>query len=277
MQDQIVKIFEQFDRTGSSIRQVSARSDARPQAFPPSRNDDRRHRTHASDPEGSVQTRSTGRQGQHGSQDLECGSRCVIQRNFPAPAWLDLKTFAPQPLSVCPLRWQVHRLRCPDDAGSRLLLFPRRSRTPTAFIQRSRFSSGSQNLNPNHSHSARLVQNAAFGFPFDSYCAFSHQVGRSPSSRRDARVPASHQSPAPGFGKKNWNLSGFPFQSLESGGGGFFIVMFGQTFTNSAFSRNHFSSPGSVSGLIASTGHSGTQTPQSMHSSGWITSMFSPS
>jgi len=22
----------------------------------------------------------------------------VIQRNFPAPAWLDLKTFAPQPL-----------------------------------------------------------------------------------------------------------------------------------------------------------------------------------
>jgi hypothetical protein len=30
---------------------------------------------------------------------LECGSRCVIQRNFPAPAWLDLKTFAPQPLN----------------------------------------------------------------------------------------------------------------------------------------------------------------------------------
>ena len=37
MQDQIDKIFEQFDRTGSSIRQASARSDARPQAFPPSR------------------------------------------------------------------------------------------------------------------------------------------------------------------------------------------------------------------------------------------------
>ena len=32
-----------------------------------------------------------------------------------------------------------------------------------------------------------------------------------------------------------------------------------------------------VSGLIASTGHSGTHTPQSMHSSGWMTSMFSPS
>src|SRR6201989_1776926 len=90
-------------------------------------------------------------------------------------------------------------------------------------------------------------------------------------------MPASHQSPAPGFGKKNWNLSGFPSQSLESGGGGFFIVMFGQTFAYSAFNRNHFSSPGSVSGLIASTGHSGTQTPQSMHSSGWMTSIFSPS
>src|SRR5258707_7671396 len=93
----------------------------------------------------------------------------------------------------------------------------------------------------------------------------------------EPKMPASHQSPAPGFGKKNWNLSGFPSHSLESGGGGFFIVMFGQTFANSVFSRNHFSSPGSVSGLIASTGHSGTQTPQSMHSSGWMTSMFSPS
>ena len=58
MRHQIVKIFEQFDRTGSSIRQASARSDARPQAFPPSRSDDRRHRTlGAPDPEGSVQTR----------------------------------------------------------------------------------------------------------------------------------------------------------------------------------------------------------------------------
>ena len=34
---------------------------------------------------------------------------------------------------------------------------------------------------------------------------------------------------------------------------------------------------GSLSALMASTGHSGSQTPQSMHSSGWMTSMFSPS
>jgi hypothetical protein len=37
----------------------------------------------------------------------------------------------------------THRLPCPDDAGSRLLLFPRKLRTPTAFLQRSRFSNGS--------------------------------------------------------------------------------------------------------------------------------------
>jgi len=36
-------------------------------------------------------------------------------------------------------------------------------------------------------------------------------------------------------------------------------------------------SPGSVSALMASTGHSGSEGPQSMHSAGWITSMFSPS
>jgi hypothetical protein len=38
-------------------------------------------------------------------------------------------------------------------------------------------------------------------------------------------------------------------------------IIFGQTFAYSAFSNSHFSSPGSVSGLIASTGHSGSQTP----------------
>jgi hypothetical protein len=85
------------------------------------------------------------------------------------------------------------------------------------------------------------------------------------------------QSPTPGFGEKYWNLSGFPSHSLESGGGAFLTVICGQIFAYFAFSDNHSSSPGSVSGFMASTGHSGTQTPQSMHSSGWITSMFSPS
>jgi hypothetical protein len=62
-----------------------------------------------------------------------------------------------------------------------------------------------------------------------------------------------------------------------SGGAGFFFVMLGQTAEYWRLMSSHFSRPGSVSGLIASTGHSGSQTPQSMHSSGWMTSMFSPS
>src|ERR1700758_2043633 len=37
---------------------------------------------------------------------------------------------------------------------------------------------------------------------------------------RRGRCPP--QSPAPGFGKKYWSLSGFPSHSLESGGGAFF-------------------------------------------------------
>src|SRR5271167_4890177 len=93
----------------------------------------------------------------------------------------------------------------------------------------------------------------------------------------DAARACSAQSPAPGFGEKYWSLSGFPSHSLESGGGAFLTVIIGQIFAYSAFSDSHFSSPGSVSGFMASTGHSGTQTLQSMHSSGWITSMFSPS
>src|SRR5215472_8700909 len=99
--------------------------------------------------------------------------------------------------------------------------------------------------------------------------------------RRRSRQPVEchkpRQSPAPGFGEKYWSLSGFPSHSLESGGGAFLTVIFGQILAYSAFSDSHFSSPGSLSALMASTGHSGSQTPQSMHSSGWMTSMFSPS
>ena len=72
-------------------------------------------------------------------------------------------------------------------------------------------------------------------------------------------------------------LPGTPSKDFASGGGSFFCVMFGQDFAKSALSLSHRSSPGSVSGLIASAGHSGSHTPQSMHSSGWMTSMFSPS
>src|SRR5579859_5767977 len=86
------------------------------------------------------------------------------------------------------------------------------------------------------------------------------------------------QSPSPAFGEKYFsNLPSTPSNSLASAGDSFFWVIFGQDLAYSLFTSSHFSSPGSVSGLIASAGHSGSHTPQSMHSSGWMTSMFSPS
>src|ERR1700689_4653609 len=84
--------------------------------------------------------------------------------------------------------------------------------------------------------------------------------------------PASEgcfQSPVPGSDEKcSSNLLGRPSHALASAGGSFLAVIFGHCLANSAFTLNHFSTPVSVSGLIASTGHSGSQTPQSMHSSG---------
>ena len=85
------------------------------------------------------------------------------------------------------------------------------------------------------------------------------------------------QSPVPGFGERCWSLSGLPSHSLEFAGGVFLTVMLGHAFAYWALISTHFSIPGSVSGLMASTGHSGSHTPQSIHSSGWMTSMFSPS
>src|SRR5271167_2873143 len=86
------------------------------------------------------------------------------------------------------------------------------------------------------------------------------------------------QSPVPGFGEKYFsNLPSAPSKSLASAGDSFFWVIFGHVLAYSVLTSSHFSSPGSVSGLMASAGHSGSHTPQSMHSSGWMTSMFSPS
>src|SRR5262249_12636659 len=86
------------------------------------------------------------------------------------------------------------------------------------------------------------------------------------------------QSPSPVLEEKcSVNLLGTVSHCFASSGGGFLAVMFGQIFANSALSETNFSKPGSVSGLMASTGHSGSQTPQSIHSSGRMTSIFSPS
>ena len=80
------------------------------------------------------------------------------------------------------------------------------------------------------------------------------------------------QSPVPGLDEKYCsNLLATPSHSLASAGGSLLAVILGQSFANSALTLSHLSTPGSVSGLMASTGHSGSHTPQSMHSSGWMT------
>ena len=76
----------------------------------------------------------------------------------------------------------------------------------------------------------------------------------------DTARPFPPQSPAPEFGEKYCSLSGFPSHSLESAGGAFLTLIFGQIFAYFAFSDNHSSSPGSVSGFMASTGHSHANT-----------------
>ena len=53
--------------------------------------------------------------------------------------------------------------------------------------------------------------------------------------------------------------------------------IFGHISEYFVFTSSHFSLPASVSETIASIGHSGSQTPQSIHSSGLITSIFFPS
>src|SRR5579863_4281640 len=87
---------------------------------------------------------------------------------------------------------------------------------------------------------------------------------KSPSNRE-----SWDQSPEPGSAEKySLNLFARPSNSLASGGGSLLLVIFGQDFAYSALSLSQKAKSGSVSGLIASAGHSGSHTPQSMHSSG---------
>jgi putative ABC transport system substrate-binding protein len=61
--------------------------------------------------------------------------------------------------------------------------------------------------------------------------------------RRNRQAVECHiprQSPAPGFGEKYRSLSGFPSHSLESGGGAFLTVIFGQILAYSAFRDSHW-------------------------------------
>jgi len=81
-------------------------------------------------------------------------------------------------------------------------------------------------------------------------------LGFLPLTAHVNRVPIQDWPPGLSL-KKRANLSGTPSHSLASGGAGPFWVILGQILAYSALSSSHFSSPGSVSGLIASAGHSG--------------------
>src|SRR5438045_18851 len=74
-------------------------------------------------------------------------------------------------------------------------------------------------------------------------CQHRRGAGRSPP-----------QSPAPEFGEKYCSLSGLPSHSLESAGGAFLAVIFGQIFAYFALSINYSSSHGLVSGFLAFIG-----------------------
>src|SRR5258706_12099507 len=76
-----------------------------------------------------------------------------------------------------------------------------------------------------------------------------------------------------------WRFSFTSFQSSASGGAGLRSTMGFHTLESSALSAvKSFCAAGtSSSAKIASTGHSATQSVQSMHSSGSMTSMFGPS
>src|SRR5271155_5320985 len=97
MRDPVVQVRQQFDRARSPIDQAAAPSDARPQALSKSRDDDRRHRTHASDQKGPVQTREASRSRQNRSRDLESRSCYMIRGDFQASAWLDLQRLHQSP------------------------------------------------------------------------------------------------------------------------------------------------------------------------------------
>ena len=109
-------------------------------------------------------------------------------------------------------------------------------------------------------------------------CAFwsrSHQIGRPRSGSPNGSRRINH--PRRDLVRRIGICPASPSQSLELGRGWLFHRNVWPDFRVFGIQPQPFLSPGSVSGLIASTGHSGTQTPQSMHSSGWMTSMFSPS
>src|SRR5262249_2263977 len=111
--------------------------------------------------------------------------------------------------------------------------------------------------------SSECAQYSTFSAKINDLAVFRPVFGRCPAIRVKRGAILCRQSPLPGLEEKSFsNLPSWPSKSFASDGESFFWVMFGHAFAYSAFTSSHFSSPGSVSGLIASAGHSGSHTPQ---------------
>ena len=113
------------------------------------------------------------------------------------------------------------------------------------------------------------VRRAFFVFVFDlATCAV---LADAPVARpaHSSASPSANQSPSPGSGLKCFSyLPGASTNSSASAGGSRLRVMFGQIAAKRLFNSSQGVASASVSGRIALTGHSGSHTPQSMHSSG---------
>src|SRR5689334_23462948 len=114
-------------------------------------------------------------------------------------------------------------------------------------------------------------------------------MARPPSSSRRARCcPAMHRPPSwcstsrPGSNPQvssSFRFSATPSHCLASAGAAFFSVITGHFLARSAliFLNSSWPAGTSSSEKMASTGHSGSHSVQSMHSSGSMTRKFGPS
>src|SRR3546814_16434921 len=90
--------------------------------------------------------------------------------------------------------------------------------------------------------------------------------------------PGGDQSPEPPSAEKYLSyLPSSPLCASASSGTAPLVVMLGHWAEKVVFSSSHFSSTFSVSGRIASAGHSGSHKPQSIHQLWLMTNMISPS
>src|SRR6516164_374172 len=87
---------------------------------------------------------------------------------------------------------------------------------------------------PKSGRGSRINCNTSHQTPVRVIEAVNARAASVPAPMQHERSPP--QSPAPGFGEKYCSLSGFPSHSLESIGGAFLTVIFGQIFAYFAFS-----------------------------------------